>query len=45
MSLESFKRSVLKKSSSYNFYKNAYGQIKYEEMLFDKIDKSISHWK
>lgn len=43
MSLESFKRSVLKKSSSYNFYKNAYGQIKYEEMLFDKIDKSISH--
>ena len=42
MSLESFKRSVLKKSGSYNFYKNAYEQIKYEERLSDKIDKSIS---
>ena len=41
MSFDSLKRNILKKSDSYNFYKNAYDKSKYNETLSEKLDESF----
>ena len=45
MSFDSFKKSILKNSDSYNFYKNAYDKLKYDETFSEKLDNSFSDIK
>lgn len=41
MALNSFKKKMLEKSGSYNFYKTEYNKRKYEKPFSDKLDDSL----